>query len=190
MKKIKEPLLEPLLREMRLKRVKYYIPKCSTLLDIGCGNSAAFLRSISSYIRHGIGVDFKVQFSQWKNITTKQIILSDYLPFENSSFDVVTMLAVLEHIEYEKEILQEVYRILVPGGKLIITVPSIWSQPILEFLAYRLRIVSEAEIRDHKRYYTRQLLEKLLIDEIGFQNFHHQYFQLGMNNFCTVTKGK
>jgi len=190
MKKIKEPLLEPILRWMRLRRVKPHVPKYSVLLDIGCGTSAAFLKSISSHIKYGIGVDFKVQFYQWENIITKPLRLNNSLPFENSNFESITMLAVLEHIEYEKEILQEVYRILVPGGKLIITVPSIWSQPILEFLAYRLRIVSEAEIRDHKRYYNRQILEKLLIDEIGFQNFHHQYFQLGMNNFCTVTKGK
>ncbi|MEQ9483186.1 class I SAM-dependent methyltransferase [Coleofasciculus sp. F4-SAH-05] len=188
MKKIKEPLLEPLLRWMRLRRVKPHIPQNYILLDVGCGVSATFLRSISSHIRYGVGVDFKVQVYQGGNITTKQLKLNNYLPFDNSSFDVITMLAVLEHIEYEKEILQEIYRILVPSGKLIITVPSIWSQPILEFLAYRLKIVSEAEIRDHKRYYTRQSLEKILIDEIGFQNFQHQYFQLGMNNFCTVTK--
>jgi ubiquinone/menaquinone biosynthesis C-methylase UbiE len=98
------------------------------------------------------------------------------------------MLAVLEHIENEQQILKEIYRVLVPGGKLIITVPSVWSQPILEFLAYKLRIVSEAEIRDHKRYYNREKLKKVLMDDNRFQEFNHQYFQVWMNNFCTVVK--
>ena len=110
------------------------------------------------------------------------------MPFEESSFDTVTMLAVLEHIENEKAILSEIHRVLVPNGKLVITVPSIWSQAFLEFLAYKLKIVSEAEIRDHKRYYNKKLLESVLIDGIGFQRFNHQYFQLWMNNFCTVVK--
>ncbi len=26
------------------------------------------------------------------------------------------------------------------------------------------------------------------IEDNGFQEFNHQYFQLGMNNFCTVVK--
>ncbi len=183
-----EPFLEPVLRKMRLKRVVSHIPENSLLLDVGCGTSAAFLKAISPNIKQGFGVDFKVDDTQFGNIKTTQLRLNTNLPFEDSSFDIVTMLAVLEHIEKEQEILKEIYRVLVPGGKLIITVPSVWSQPVLEFMAYKLRIVSEAEIRDHKRYYNREKLKKVLIEDNGFQEFNHQYFQLGMNNFCTVVK--
>jgi len=69
--------------------------------------------------------------------------LENHLPFADESFQVVTMLAVLEHIEKEKQILREIHRVLIPGGKLVLTVPSVWSQPILEFLAYKLKIVSK-----------------------------------------------
>jgi ubiquinone/menaquinone biosynthesis C-methylase UbiE len=119
---------------------------------------------------------------------SKQIFLDNKLPFIDNSFQVVTMLAVLEHIENEREILTEILRVLAPNGKLIITVPSILSQPILEFFAYRLKIISEDEIKDHKRYYDRKRLKKILIQDIGFRKFEHHYFQLGMNNFCTVLK--
>lgn len=184
----KEPLLEPALRWMRLQRVMRHIPRNSVVLDVGCGIGAAFLRTISPQIKQGIGVDFKVETAKFSNIQTTQVILDTHLPFEDSIFDVVTMLAVLEHIENERQILKEIYRVLIPGGKLIITVPSVWSQPVLEFLAYKLKIVSEAEIRDHKRYYNRQKLKTVLVEITGFQEFHHQYFQLGLNNFCTVVK--
>ena len=183
-----EPLLEPLLRQLRLRKIKPHVPKNSLILDIGCGTNATFLRAISPHIKQGFGVDFKVKEFKFSNIQTKKLRLENYLPFSNESFQVVTMLAVLEHIEKEKEILQEIYRVLIPGGKLILTVPSVWSQPILEFLAYKLKIVSEAEIRDHKRYYNRKKLRKVLVKDTNFQDFHHQYFQLRMNNFCTVKK--
>jgi ubiquinone/menaquinone biosynthesis C-methylase UbiE len=165
-----------------------HIPAGVVLLDIGCGTKAAFLRYISSRIKQGVGVDFKVEPFKENNLEVSQFIFSGQLPFPDQTFDVVTMLAVLEHIEHEKEILQEIHRVLVPGGKLILTVPSVWAQPVLEFLAYRLKIVSEAEIRDHKRYYNREKLYQALVNEGGFNNFNHRYFQLWMNNFCTVNK--
>jgi ubiquinone/menaquinone biosynthesis C-methylase UbiE len=183
-----EPFLEPVLRWMRLRRVISHIPKNSVVLDVGCGRTAAFLKAISPRIKQGFGVDFKTDDIQFNNIQTTQLRLENHLPFKDSTFDVVTMLAVLEHIDKEQEILSEIYRVLVPRGKLVITVPSVWSQPVLEFLAYKLKIVSEAEIRDHKRYYNRDKLKKVLINVTGFQDFHHQYFQFGMNNFCTVVK--
>ncbi|HEY9696876.1 MAG TPA: class I SAM-dependent methyltransferase [Trichocoleus sp.] len=183
-----EPLLEPVLRRWRLRQVMPWIPPGAKLLDIGCGRSATFLRTISPHIRQGVGVDFKVEPIQGQNIETIQLKLAYDLPFEDSSFDVVTMLAVLEHIEHEKAILLEVQRVLRDGGKLILTVPSVWSQPLLEFLSYQLKIVDEAEIRDHKRYYNRKKLNQVLINEVGFQEFHHHYFQFWMNNFCTVAR--
>lgn len=185
---MREPVLEPFLRQLRLSRVMPYIPLHSVLLDIGCGSKATFLKHVSPRIKQGFGVDFKVVPFEVGNIQVSQLKLSGRLPFEGNSFDVVTMLAVLEHIEHEKEILQEIYRVLVPGGKLVLTVPSVWAQPVLEFLSYRLKIVSEDEIRDHKRYYNRQKLYQVLIKEAGFQGFNHRYFQLWMNNFCSVAK--
>ena len=185
---MQEAILEPLLRRMRLRRVFSHIPKDSKLLDVGCGHSASFLRVISPHIAEGYGLDFKVKDCSFDNIKTIQQKLETELPFPNNSFDVVTMLAVLEHIEQDQAILQEIHRVLVPGGKLVLTVPSVWAQPVLEFLSYKLKIVSEAEIRDHKRYYTREKLKRHLINQAGFDGFYHRYFQLWMNNFCVVYK--
>ncbi|MEC4807408.1 MAG: class I SAM-dependent methyltransferase [Jaaginema sp. PMC 1080.18] len=185
---MKEPILEPLLRKLRLYKVLKQIPNQCVILDIGCGNTASFLRAVSPKIRQGFGIDFKVSDFETNNIQIKQHKFQDNLPFQDGYFDVVTMLAVLEHIEKEKEILEEVHRVLVPGGKLILTVPSVWSQPVLEFLSYRLKIISEVEIRDHKRYYNRMKLRNSLIEKAKFSDFYHQYFQFWMNNFCIVVK--
>jgi 2-polyprenyl-3-methyl-5-hydroxy-6-metoxy-1,4-benzoquinol methylase len=95
---------------------------------------------------------------------------------------------VLEHLEHEQPILQEVRRVLKPNGRLVLTVPSIWAKPVLELLAYRLKLIDEQEIRDHKRYYNRARLRQVLIQDTQFTSFQHHYFQLWMNNFCTVAK--
>jgi len=48
-----------------------------------------------------------------------------YLPFLNSSVDIVWLCAVLEHIENPFRVMEEVYRVLKPGGILLISVPFI-----------------------------------------------------------------
>lgn len=183
-----EGFLDPILRWLRLRQVVPHIPAGATLLDVGCGRSAAFLNAIAPHIQQGIGVDFKVEASSAKNIQTLPLKLSDQLPFADASFDVVTLLAVLEHLENEQQMLAEIYRVLKPNGRIVLTVPSVWAQPVLEFLSYRLKIIDEREIRDHKRYYTRSRLRAALTTHLPFQNFQHHYFQCWMNNFCTATK--
>ena len=111
-----------------------------------------------------------------------------HLPFPNESFEVVTMLAVLEHLHHPHAMLQEIARVLKPSGALVLTVPSHAAKPVLEFLAFRLKIVSEAEIADHKRYYNKRDLRELvaLVPELTLTK--HTYFQLGMNNFAIIHK--
>lgn len=98
------------------------------------------------------------------------------------------MLAVLEHLNYPLAMLQEIERILVPNGILLLTAPSHAAKPVLEFLSYKLKIVSEAEIRDHKRYWNRADLGEIVGKVQGLELLLHKYFQCGMNNFCKIKK--
>jgi ubiquinone/menaquinone biosynthesis C-methylase UbiE len=187
---MKEPILEPLLRKMRIRRVLPYIrayPNCR-LLDIGCGWEARFLRQVEPYIAVGVGLDFKAPEMVEGEIRTERLTLTDRLPYADASFDLVTMLAVLEHLDQPEAILREIHRVLVPGGQLVLTVPSKAARPVLEFLAFRLGVVSRAEIADHKAYYDHQTLLTLLAGS-GFNIVIHRYFQVGMNNFC-VAEGR
>lgn len=44
-----------------------------------------------------------------------------YLPFSNASFDTVTFIACLNHIPERKDALAEAFRVLKPGGRVVIT---------------------------------------------------------------------
>jgi 2-polyprenyl-3-methyl-5-hydroxy-6-metoxy-1,4-benzoquinol methylase len=186
---MREAVLEPILRRMRLAKVLPTIrryPECD-MLDIGCGWENLPLRSVEPYIRSGVGIDFKVEETHSSKLQTRRMVLDQSLPAGDSNFDVVTMLAVLEHLAYPEEMLREILRVLRPAGAMVITVPSRASKPVLEFLAYRLHIVSEPEIRDHERYYNREdLLEPATAT--GFSLRKHQYFRLGMNNFAVFAR--
>lgn len=181
---MKEELLEPLLRKMRISRILPIIkkyPQCN-LLDVGCGWEARLLLSIEDHISKGVGIDFKAPNICRNKISTIAAEISKTLPFESNSFDVVTLLAVLEHLSFPEDILREINRVLKPGGVLVGTVPSKIAQPVLEFLSYRLGIINPREIRDHKRYYDKDSLADIL-QHAGFNDIKHNYFQLGMNNF-------
>jgi len=186
---MKEALLEPLLRRMRLRQVMPVVSQYRdcVLLDIGCGWEAKLLRSVESLIARGEGIDQNAPELCTEKLATRRLRLSDSLPYRDESFDVVTMLAVLEHLYCPKAIVAEICRVLKPGGRMLVTVPSKAARPVLEFLAYRLGLVSEAEIRDHKCYYTKQSLSELICPT-GLEIEAHRYFQLGMNNLLICRK--
>ena len=171
--------LEPLLRKMRLKQVLPYLrqyPNCR-LLDIGCGREAKLLREVEPFIASGIGIDFKVAAIKTEKLGVLSLTLQDKLPFEDASFDFISILAVMEHLECDEEILKECARVLRPGGGMLITVPGWYAKPVLEFLSYKLNLIDPAEIRDHKRYYNKDDLVALINKVSGLQIVSHAYFE-------------
>jgi 2-polyprenyl-3-methyl-5-hydroxy-6-metoxy-1,4-benzoquinol methylase len=175
---------------MRIGRVLPYVKGVSgcRLLDVGCGWEARLLRELEPYLAAGWGVDFKAPALATDKLRTISVRLDDRLPFENESFDIVTMLAVLEHLDKPLAIMREIARLLRPDGRLLLTVPSRYAKPVLEFLAYRLGIVSPAEIRDHKTYFNRADLAQLVEQCEGLVIERHRYFQCGMNNYLVCRR--
>ena len=186
---MKEPFLEPILRRMRVKKVLpaiYRHPDCR-LLDIGCGWDYRLLKTVEPFIGSGVGIDFKVREMESTKIKTLRMRMTGSLPFESESFDIVTMLAVLEHLSDPLRMMSETERVLKKGGRLVLTVPSKIAKPVLEFLAYRLHIVSEVEMKEHKQYFNHDDLRELLCQS-GMTIEQHRYFQMGMNNYCVAMK--
>lgn len=76
-------------------------------------------------------------------------------PFEDETFDAIYSSHCFEHIGPWKEVLRDWYRILKPGGFLVIVVPH-------QMLFERKRHIPSYFNPDHKRYYTaRSLLAEL-----------------------------
>jgi len=79
--------------------------------------------------------------------------------FAPNSFDVITMLQVLEHVDQPQEVLSAAYEHLRPGGLLVVDVPSFHNPRIYLYRACRYRpLVKNDFIRPHVFYYTRATL--------------------------------
>ena len=184
---MKEELLEPFLRRLRLAQVLPVIrryPSCR-YLDVGCGRKATLLRAVEPHVACGVGIDRFAPAIAGETIFTVRGDLERRLPFASATFDVITMLAVLEHLVEPAATLAEIRRILKPNGTLTITVPSHAAKPVLEFLAFRVGIVSASEIADHKRYFNKRDLRDIA-GRAGFGLVQHRYFELGFNNFALL----
>jgi ubiquinone/menaquinone biosynthesis C-methylase UbiE len=85
------------------------------LLDIGCGLNEL----VRAYTGDGTGVDV----FQWGDV---DLVVDDtsHLPFGAAEFDTVAIVAALNHIPNREEALAEAYRVLKPGGRIIVTMIS------------------------------------------------------------------
>ena len=86
----------------------------SVALDLGCGNAVHRDLVEHAGFRY-VGIDYDHEDAP---------LLADAhaLPFRDASFEFVLTMAVLEHIQYPFVMMQEAYRVLQRGGRLIGTV--------------------------------------------------------------------
>jgi ubiquinone/menaquinone biosynthesis C-methylase UbiE len=184
---LREPFFEPILRKIRFKKVLPYLSNINYVCDIGCGCSAYFLNKISNRIKKGIGLDKNITSRQIGNIELLSFEFINKLPFGDNYFDLITMLAVLEHIENPDDMFKEIYRVLKPNGHLILTTPTPRAKPVLEFLSFKLKLIDKREILDHKRYWNKNELLNLLIDK-KFKILKYSFFEFGLNSFIAARK--
>jgi SAM-dependent methyltransferase len=190
-------LIEGFLARQRAKMADRLISdraRNGRILDIGCGTTPYFLVSTQFQEKYGLE---KVHETEEKELHGEKIFLRRCdinneisLPYEDSYFDVVTMLAVFEHIDPTRlvTILREVCRIMKPGAQYIMTTPAAWTDSLLRLLA-KLGIVSQEEIQEHKGTYNHKKIIDLLV-EAGFSEDHIQsgYFESFMNLWVSVSK--
>ncbi len=101
------------------------------LLDVGCG-AGNMIHHLSHYGQvKGIELDPRpVKMAHQRGYDVDQFDATQPMPFDDNSFDAVTALDVIEHNQDDLAILADSYRVLKPGGFVIITVPALmwlWS---------------------------------------------------------------
>jgi len=103
------------------------------ILDIGCG-TGKMLDELAAF-GDVVGADFSpeaLQFCVTRGVGA-DLARADVrrLPFADGTFDVVTAMDIIEHIDDDKAASSEIFRVLRPGGRLLVTVPaftSLWSE--------------------------------------------------------------
>jgi SAM-dependent methyltransferase len=165
------------------------------LLDIGSGTYPLFLLGTKFSEKYGLErlhLGAHERDLDASNVTMVRADLESdpVLPFDAEYFDVVTMLAVFEHIGTQQLIplVGEIHRVLKPGGMYVMTTPAVWTRGLLRLMS-RVGMLSAAEIDEHKGSYARARIASILM-EGGFPADHLRsgYFEVFMNVWAAAVK--
>ena len=141
------------------------------VLDLGCGDGR-FSRELASAGASVVGVDVaeaalaRARGGQ-PGLDFRLAPVDGPLPLEDNSFDLVWASEVIEHVADTARWLSEVRRVLVPGGRLVLTTPS---HGRLRLALHGIERYSEP-LGDHFPLYTRRSLAAVLVD-LGFDRIH------------------
>ena len=98
---------------------KKFMNKKGKLLDIGCGKGT----HMACFKNCGLdvyGIDKRIERDYIKRCNIEE----DRIPFEDNTFDYIFSKSLIEHIYSPENMLKEAYRVLKPGGKIIIMTPD------------------------------------------------------------------
>ncbi|MGD1018000.1 MAG: class I SAM-dependent methyltransferase [Verrucomicrobiia bacterium] len=186
-------LLEPLVAKLRARQANRLIParlRSGRILDVGCGSQPYFLSHTS--FREKYAIDQLTPAGGGENIAFHALDLNTdpKLPYEDCFFQVVTMLAVVEHLNPSSlvQLFREIHRVLAPGGLLVATTPASWSDGLLRRMA-RTGLLSAEEIFEHKYAYTLPLLGWYFgIANFSMDRIRFGYFECGLNMWATAER--
>jgi SAM-dependent methyltransferase len=114
------------------------------ILDVGCGTGAN-LKMLSTLGR-AEGVDISAQavdFCHERGLSSVKLGAIEDLPYADESFDIVTALDVVEHLDDDVSGLREIRRVLGEDGRLLVFVP-----------AFMFLWGVQDDVSNHRRRYT------------------------------------
>jgi 2-polyprenyl-3-methyl-5-hydroxy-6-metoxy-1,4-benzoquinol methylase len=174
------------LQRWRIAKAAAYVPVGARLLDIGCADGALF-RQLEARVGEGVGIDTDLGGA---TSTSRFRLIAGSFPEALTGaggdagtfpFDVITLLAVLEHVppERQRPLAAACARHLKAGGRLIVTTPSPLVDPILDLLI-RLRVIHGMDTEGH--YGFRPAATPGIFAPVGFELEEAARFQLGLNH--------
>ena len=160
----------------------------SDILEIGCGEGMMFDRTGTS------PVQMDVSFTRVSRAAGRcqYLLCGDgyQLPFAAASFEIVLLVAVLEHTREPWRVLDEARRVLKPGGRVVMVVPNDATMSAGRLLLGKFPI----RYPDHLTFTTpgkmrRWLANGFLIREAFHLPFRVLPFAVNLYHFVVASKG-
>ncbi len=166
-------------QERRLGLIRHYAPlEGRRVLVDGCG-IGTYVGRIAQYASYvaGIDIDYEYVAVGARTLPNLAVAAAEALPFPDGAFDVVLLHEVLEHVHDDRQAVHEAWRVLGPGGRIVIFVPNrlypfethgfYWrgvyrfgNIPLINYLPDPLR----DQLAPHVRAYTSASLRRLFAD--------------------------
>jgi 2-polyprenyl-3-methyl-5-hydroxy-6-metoxy-1,4-benzoquinol methylase len=169
-----------LLQRWRIAQARPFIAPGSQILDVGSVDGVLF-QQLGKVGGRCLGIDPTLKANTHVG---GALLIAGFFPEDMPAvepFDVITMLAVLEHFppsEYES-LQNGCAKFLKPGGRLIITVPSGAVDRILAVLKFS-RLIDGMSLEEHHGYQVEQTTA--IFPAKSFRLLRRKRFQLGLNN--------
>ncbi len=178
--------LDRYLRDVRIARARPFVRPGDVVLDVGCADGEMF-RQWRGVIGRVIGIDPTLAERQ---VGDGYELLPGTFPDaapRDVEVDVITMLAVLEHIPraVQERLADACDALLKPGGRVVITVPSPRVDDILHVLD-RLALVDGMSVHEHYGFRPGDTLA--VFPQPRYRLLRQQRFQLGLNNLFVFAR--
>jgi SAM-dependent methyltransferase len=153
----------------RYTEVLKMIEKSGSILDVGCADGF-YSRAIADKNNRVIGMDTNIDYLDKERQFNNPLFLvanGENLNFRDEVFDAILCIDVIEHVDNDEQALSEIYRVLKPGGQLVISVPNYnfpFTYDIINFMLKRFNKHLPIGIWGfgHKRIYSFEHLKSLL----------------------------
>lgn len=132
----KDPDRAPEYLRTRLNNFRPYLGGQGKLLELGCGNGllGEILKKETLYEIYGADISKSgIRLARKSGIRAKIADLNEKLPYKDNYFDRIVSDQVIEHIYNTDHLIDEIHRILKPGGVCMTITPnlSFWLNRIL-----------------------------------------------------------
>jgi SAM-dependent methyltransferase len=166
------------LQSWRERKVRAWLKPGARVLDIGC-HQGEFLERLAPTIRDSVGLDPLARPRTAASFALRAIPFAEPLDYPAGRFDAIILLATLEHIRDKAPLAREAARLLAPGGRLIMTVPSPRVDDIVHTLV-RLGLADGMSLEEHHGF--KPADTGPIFRAGGLELEHHSTFQLGLNH--------
>jgi len=175
-RKIIRSFLVRLVHDLKAQRKAQDEPNLN-ILDVGCGTGAN-LEMLSEFgAAEGVDVSAEaLSFCQARGLEKVKLGAAEALPYDDNSFDLVTGLDVVEHLDDDVGGLKEMRRVLRPDGRALLFVP-----------AFMFLWGVQDDISNHRRRYTMKSLRRA-VREVGFEVERATYVNISF--FAPILLGR
>jgi len=143
----------------------FSLKSSSKILDVGCGTGAILDTFSKHFDAYGQDVSQQaVDFCKQRGLKNVFRGFLNELPSYLNNFDLVTAFDVVEHIDDDIGVLKQMSALLMPNGKVLVTVP-----------AFQILWGAHDVVTHHKRRYTKRLLHSVF-NQAGLEIERSSYF--------------